>query len=208
MATELGTPRRRGDVGLTEEGIYRAALRLIDTAGVEALSMRKLAGELGVNPMSLYHHVPNKAALLRGVTDLVVGQFREHAETGTWQEQLRQFAHDFRALAHRHRHWILYALTSPTFIQADHPLWAVLCRILRCARVPTANIPRVGAILASLVSGFLQAEASGSLARISGLPVGDAGDGAPVPPVADPDESFDLAVRIVIAGIEADIAGK
>ena len=45
---------------LTEAGIYAAALRLIDADGVEALTMRKLATAVDANPMSLYHHVPNK----------------------------------------------------------------------------------------------------------------------------------------------------
>lgn len=67
---------RKRDVPLTEAGIYAAALRLIDADGVEALTMRKLATALDANPMSLYHHVPNKEAVLRGVTRTVGAQFR------------------------------------------------------------------------------------------------------------------------------------
>lgn len=51
------------------------ALQLIDADGVEALTMRKLAAALDANPMSLYHHVPNKDAVLRGVAHRVGSQF-------------------------------------------------------------------------------------------------------------------------------------
>jgi AcrR family transcriptional regulator len=105
MEVERRPPRgtRKRDVPLTEAGIYDAALRLIDAEGVEALSMRKLAAELGANPMSLYHHVPNKAALLHGVAGVVGAQFHTVAEEDlSWQERIRQLTSDFRALAHRH----------------------------------------------------------------------------------------------------------
>jgi hypothetical protein len=73
-----GSPRgtRKREVPLTEAGIYAAALRLIDADGVEALTMRKLATPLDANPMSLYHHVPNKDAVLRRVTRTAGTQFR------------------------------------------------------------------------------------------------------------------------------------
>ena len=57
---------------LTTGRIVAAALAMIDGGGVEALSMRKLASALGVDPMSIYHHVPNKQALLQGVYQQVL----------------------------------------------------------------------------------------------------------------------------------------
>ena len=56
---------------LNRERVLRAALALADEAGVESLSMRKLAKELGVEAMSLYNHVANKDDLLDGLVDLV-----------------------------------------------------------------------------------------------------------------------------------------
>jgi AcrR family transcriptional regulator len=64
------SPRRSGQTraALTGEEIVREAIALIDAEGLEALSMRALAGRLGVEAMSLYHHFPSKAALLTAVS--------------------------------------------------------------------------------------------------------------------------------------------
>ena len=55
--------------------MLRAALALADAEGIEALSMRRLAKELGVEAMSLYNHVANKDEILDGIIDLVAGEF-------------------------------------------------------------------------------------------------------------------------------------
>ena len=59
---------------LSRERVLAAAVALADAHGTEALTMRRLAEELGVEAMSLYHHVPNKEALLDGVVDLVFAE--------------------------------------------------------------------------------------------------------------------------------------
>lgn len=75
---------------LTEEQILRTALDVLRRDGVEGLSQRRLAGELGVTPMTLYRYYPSKDALLDAIADqaLVVP---EVADPGVpWYEQLRQ----------------------------------------------------------------------------------------------------------------------
>ena len=59
---------------LTKKQIVDAALRLADEEGVASLSMRKLAGRLGVKAMSLYHHVANKDEVLDGIVDAVFSE--------------------------------------------------------------------------------------------------------------------------------------
>ena len=99
---------------LTEAGIYAAALRLIDADGVEALTMRKLATALDANPMSLYYHVPNKDAVLRGVARMVGAQFRTVTlEDAPWQERIRLLATEFRTLAHSHPRFMGYSFSLP-----------------------------------------------------------------------------------------------
>jgi AcrR family transcriptional regulator len=61
-------------VPLSRERVLLAALRLADAEGLEALSMRNLAQELGVKAMSLYNHVKNKDDLIDGIVDIVVGE--------------------------------------------------------------------------------------------------------------------------------------
>ena len=69
-ATE--TPR----LPLSRERVLRAAVALADERGIEALTMRNLGQELGVEAMSLYNHVANKEAILDGVVELVIGEVR------------------------------------------------------------------------------------------------------------------------------------
>ena len=73
---------------LTREQIFSAALSIIDAEGIDALSMRRLANDLGVEAMSLYHHVPNKAALLDGVVELsLLGEAQAPgAPSGDWKD--------------------------------------------------------------------------------------------------------------------------
>lgn len=92
--------------------ISAAALALIDRDGLEGLSMRTLAGELGVEAMSLYHHVPNKEALLDGVMELLVAEV-EFPSTGGWEERTRGVARSLRRVALHHPHAYVLLLTRP-----------------------------------------------------------------------------------------------
>lgn len=62
---------------LSRERILRSAVALADQQGIEAVTMRSLAGSLGVEAMSLYYHVENKSALLDGMVDVIVGDIME-----------------------------------------------------------------------------------------------------------------------------------
>ncbi|MBC3989709.1 TetR/AcrR family transcriptional regulator C-terminal domain-containing protein [Streptomyces sp. AC563] len=75
---------------LSPEKVYAAALDLADREGVEALTMRKLGRALGVEAMSLYNHVPDKAAVLDGIVDMVYGEVDivDAPEGGDWRAQL------------------------------------------------------------------------------------------------------------------------
>ena len=66
------TPRKKDTEPLARESIVAAAMRIIDGEGLDALSMRRLGAELGVNPMAAYYHVPNKAALYDLVLEAVM----------------------------------------------------------------------------------------------------------------------------------------
>ena len=73
MATKIDETARPREP-LSRERVLRAAVALADEGGVESLSMRKLALELGVVPMALYKHVANKDEMLDGMVDVVVGE--------------------------------------------------------------------------------------------------------------------------------------
>ncbi|MET8767922.1 TetR family transcriptional regulator [Streptomyces sp. NPDC004658] len=206
---------------LTEAGIYAAALRLIDADGVEALTMRKLATELDANPMSLYHHVPNKEAVLRGVTRMVGARFRTVTlEDAPWQERIRLLATDFRTLAHRHPELMAYSFShQPDFIQADDPFWTALTAIVEAAGVPRSEVSEIAALMVAVVTGVLTAELNGSLHQWStlkppGFDEGEDGDGGADPDAADavpegPDQDrmFRLVMDTLITGLESRLTG-
>lgn len=82
--------------------MFRAALALADADGVEALSMRKLGRALGVEAMSLYHHVPNRAAILDGIAEAVFAEVRFPAPGGPWRETMAAGFTAMRAALLRH----------------------------------------------------------------------------------------------------------
>ncbi|MEM1435748.1 MAG: TetR family transcriptional regulator [Pseudomonadota bacterium] len=80
-----------------------AGLQLIDREGIDGLKMRALALKLGCDPMAIYHFVPNKAALLEAITELLERQASPPAgATADWQTALQEYAANQLAVALRH----------------------------------------------------------------------------------------------------------
>lgn len=199
---------RKREVPLTEAGIYAVALRLIDAGGVEALTMRKLATALDANPMSLYHHVPNRDAVLRGVARMVGTQFRTVTlEDAPWQERLRLLASDFRTLAHRHPKLMGYSFSHQAdFIQPEDPFWVALTAILDAAGVPHSELPQITALAVAAITGVLAAELNGALRLWSSLNPPAVGDAGLTPPGVDDNRVFRLTLDTIILGLESRLA--
>jgi AcrR family transcriptional regulator len=94
----LREPRPR----LSRELVLRAAVRLADRDGIGALTMRKLAQELDVEAMSLYHHVSNKDDILDGMVDLVFTEIDLPSPAGDWKAALRARAISTRTALTNH----------------------------------------------------------------------------------------------------------
>jgi AcrR family transcriptional regulator len=112
MATKpraSATPR----LPLNRERVLRAALDLADRDGIEALSMRKLGRELGVEAMSLYNHVANKDDLLDGLADMVVGEIEVPSVGDDWKAAMRRRAISAREMLTRHP-WAVGLIESRT----------------------------------------------------------------------------------------------
>jgi AcrR family transcriptional regulator len=104
---------------LTREVIVHAAVELIERDGPSALSMRGVATRLGVAVMSLYNHVPNKAALLQGVAEYVVAALDLPDDPGQdWKAGARALVRAYRTAAHDHPRGMAVALTH----QIDMPV--------------------------------------------------------------------------------------
>jgi len=96
---------------LTHDRILAAAATVADRGGVSAVSMRKVGAELGVEAMSLYHHVPNKAALLDSLAEWVFAQFELPEIGAPWRDAMIGRAASVRAVLGRHP-WALGMLES------------------------------------------------------------------------------------------------
>ncbi|WP_283135799.1 TetR/AcrR family transcriptional regulator [Rhizohabitans arisaemae] len=100
--------------GLSVDAVVAAAIELADSAGLEALTMRRVAQALGVAPMSLYTYVPGKAELLDLMLDAVYGRMPYTETAGLpWRERLAAVARDNRALCDRHPWVALVSAARP-----------------------------------------------------------------------------------------------
>jgi AcrR family transcriptional regulator len=97
---KTATPRRREP--LTRERIVEAALRVMDAEGLEAVTMRRIGRELGVEAMSLYNHVEDKDDILEGVTERVMNEFEFPAPSGEWTEDAFAMSREWRRLLGLH----------------------------------------------------------------------------------------------------------
>src|SRR5437588_2859280 len=87
---------------LSRDRVLRAAVDLADQEGINALSMRKLGQEVGVEAMSLYNHVRNKEELLNGMVDIVFSEIDLPAADAEWSAAMRQRAISARQALKRH----------------------------------------------------------------------------------------------------------
>jgi AcrR family transcriptional regulator len=96
---------------LSRERVLRAAVAFADERGIEALSMRRLAKELGVEAMSLYNHVANKDAILEGIVDVVTSEIELPSDAPDWRTAMRRSAISAKDVFLRHP-WVLGLMNS------------------------------------------------------------------------------------------------
>jgi len=107
------TPPKETGVPLSKERVLHAAVALAAREGMESLTMRKLADELGAGAMSLYHYVPNKEELLDGMVDIVFSEIELPSTDVEWRTAMRRRAISTREVLNRHR-WAVGLMESRT----------------------------------------------------------------------------------------------
>jgi AcrR family transcriptional regulator len=144
---------------VTRDRAVRVAVALADAGGIESLSMRKLAAELGIEAMSLYYHVKNKNDLLDGMLDVVYSEFSTPRSGDDWIPAMRARAESTRDVLARHPWAItIKARTSPGPATLGH-----LDAVIGCLRTAGLSMSLTGhamSLLDSYVQGFAQQEAS------------------------------------------------
>jgi len=104
---------------LSKERVLNAAMALADSDGIEALSMRRLAQELGVEAMSLYNHVANKGEILDGIVDLAVSEIELPSTEEDWDAAIRKCAISAHEAFLRHP-WACSLVMSPGSTEIGH----------------------------------------------------------------------------------------
>ena len=139
---------------LSRERILRAAIDLADQGGIEALSMRKLGQELGVEAMSLYNHVANKDDLLAGIVELVLGEIEAPSGKADWKTEIRRTAISSHEVFLRHR-WACSLMMRGTTVSPARMQWMEsLLRTLREAGFSADMTHHAYHALDSHITGF------------------------------------------------------
>jgi AcrR family transcriptional regulator len=102
MSTQTDHALIEARIPLSRDRVLRAAVELADEGGLELLSMRGLAQQLGVEAMSLYHHVRNKQDLLGGMLDIVYSEIEPPSTEGEWRSAMRCSAISFHRVLLSH----------------------------------------------------------------------------------------------------------
>jgi len=145
---------------LSRERVLTAAIAVADATGIAGLTIRSLAQELGVKPMSVYHHVANKEQILDGIVDIVFGEIELPSGSGDWRSEISRRARSARVVLRRHP-WaigLLETRTSPGHATLRHHN-AVL-GALRAGGFSVELTAHAYALLDSYVYGFALQEAT------------------------------------------------
>jgi len=159
MVTSVGAhPRSR--VPLSRDRVLAGALAVADAGGIGSLTIRSLAQELGVKPMSVYYHVANKDQILDGIVDLVFSQIELPSPGGDWRSEMRRRAISARAVFKRHP-WVIGLLQSRTIPgPATLRHHEAVIGTLRAAGFSVDSTAHAYALLDSYMYGFAIQEAA------------------------------------------------
>jgi len=216
-------------VPITREAVVEAAVHVLDTDGLEALSMRRVAQQLGTGPASLYWHVRNKDELLQLVFEHLNDQLElPEPDPDAWQDQLKQLGRQVRALAHQHRDYARISLGRVPSGQSLARLAEWMFQLMRPVGVPDQVIA-YGADLFGLYVGAyafeeslgppsptgeaLSAEQIAAMFRdyLASLPASqfpNVHGAVGLLFAGNPDERFEFGMQVLIKGIESYITSS
>jgi AcrR family transcriptional regulator len=149
-------PRSKGESQspLSRSSVLHCALKIADSDGISAVTIRSLAQALHTKPMSLYYYVANKEEILNGLVDLVFSEIELPAEGGDWRSEMHRRARSVRRALKRHR-WAIGLLESrrspgPATLRHHNATLGTL----RAAGFSVAAAAHAYALLDSYIYGF------------------------------------------------------
>lgn len=200
---------------LSRRRVLEAAVRFVDREGLDALSMRKLGAELGVEAMSLYNHVPNKDALLDGMVEVLLGELWIPRGGAGWEERVREAYRSFRRLALAHPNvFPLLVLRPPDTMDG---VWLVeeFMKTLREAGFDAPSALHAFRTLSGYAVGYVMAEIRGfAMEPAGGRPGARALAPEEFPHISELDErlegvdrdaEFEFGLDVILAGLRAKL---
>jgi AcrR family transcriptional regulator len=217
MATPptTATPRPRG--GLEREVIAAKALEIADAEGLEALSMRSLAGRLGVGTMTLYGYFRSKDELLDALVDQAVVEREPFPQEGGWRERLEHVVMSARRALLRHPSLVELRVRRPVLRPEALRFGEAVLGILRGAGLPPREAARAFRLLFTYTFGYAALSPAGATeesrqaarAALASLPSGE------YPAIAESleeasdamggEEAFAFGLEVILDGIQARI---
>ena len=198
---------------MSRRRVLEEAVRFVDREGLEALTMRKLGAELGVEAMSLYNHVPNKDALLDGMVEVLLGELEVPPENRGWEERIREGYGAFRRLAHEHPNVFPLLVNRPP--ETMDGVWLVeeFLRTLEEAGFGKETALHAFRTLSSYTFGYAMAEIRGFALEPDGSRLGAHGlspeefprlcELKPQLENVDHDAEFEFGLDLILSGLRA-----
>jgi TetR/AcrR family tetracycline transcriptional repressor len=236
----MPTRARKPDVParerLTRDRVIAAALSIMDDEGLDAVTMRRIAREVGVEAMSLYHHVRDKEDLLDGVCAMVMREFRYPDEDRPWIDVARDGAREWRRVLREHPNVIaLWAdrQRPMTELEALMPMEFAL-RVIARAGIDDREGVLVFNVLGGYIMGVVMMEVGAMFSAGTsqvGAPSGSHAVHSKLPDEAfarllpaetlpclvaalphlaecDPDEQFEFGLDLLLAGIASRVTAS
>ena len=203
--------------------LLREAVTLLDEAGLEGLTMRRLAERLSVQAPSLYNHVRDKDELVALIADALSAEISVPPAGKPWRETIEHIAHEFRRVLLAHRDAALvFAMSPPSGPNRARLIEHVLATVVD-AGFAKENACKAAYAMHTFVMGFALEEGLGSARERNGTPaVADRSYTDGLPPERfptmcalssewcsfDPQKAFDFALCMLMDGFAVHLAPK
>ncbi|ADG80701.1 Transcriptional regulator, TetR family OS=Tsukamurella paurometabola (strain ATCC 8368 / DSM/ CCUG 35730 / CIP 100753 / JCM 10117 / KCTC 9821 / NBRC 16120/ NCIMB 702349 / NCTC 13040) OX=521096 GN=Tpau_4132 PE=4 SV=1 [Tsukamurella paurometabola] len=191
-------------MAINRQDVLTSAIGVLDQVGLPDLTMRRVAGELGVAPGALYWHIPNKQSLLAAIADTILADPALAAAASKsrmrWDRQLTGYAHALRTVLRRHRDGAEVVSASLASQLGTKNLHAQIAEIATSAGAKPADASAVALTLAHFVVGFTFEEQTREAMSRAGAAAGELDE-------PGTDRAFAGGVDLIIDGLRSRLPG-
>ncbi|MGB7362242.1 MAG: TetR/AcrR family transcriptional regulator C-terminal domain-containing protein [Rhodococcus sp. (in: high G+C Gram-positive bacteria)] len=189
---------------LRKSDVIDGALSILDDYGLADLSMRRLAGSLGVAPGALYWHVANKQALLGAVSDRILSRLNTgHGASSEWDDELRALARRLRDALLAHRDGAEIVASSLSARTVTHPVRTTVAHTLQAAGLSVGDsLTGADALLYYVLGATTDEQSRLQMDSAGALPPSDSADGADNFADSDASRRFEFGLDLFVNGVD------